>query len=137
MEVTLVDAISGLPATAAVFGADGITPFPSTVVSGASVTDVAGNTVEFAAGSFRFPVVLPGSYRLVANTPAGIAFPSIVADADLVNLPGGPYVLVAGSRGSDFDVLAGIPPAFDVPVDPSSADVFLSKQASKEVSCHR
>ncbi|MDH3643789.1 MAG: OmpA family protein, partial [Gammaproteobacteria bacterium] len=134
VQITLVDATTGLPATAAVFSADGITPFPTTVVSGGSVTDAAGNTIDFAAGSFRFPIIRPGNYRFEAVTPAGVAFPSTVPDADLAALSGGPFVIVAGSRGFDFEVLAGVPATFDVPVDPTSADVFLSKQASKDIA---
>ncbi|MCZ6712206.1 MAG: hypothetical protein O7B25_17725 [Gammaproteobacteria bacterium] len=134
VEVTLVDATTGQPATTTVFAADGVTPFPATVTSGGSVTDEAGNTVDFAPGSFRFPLVLPGSYRFEAVTAGTMSFPSVVPDVDLDVLPGGPFVLVPGSRGNEFDVLAGIPPAFDVPLDPSSAEVFLSKQASKEAA---
>ncbi len=131
--VTLIDASTGSPATGAVFSEDGTTPFPVTVVAGAQAVDSGGRTFDFASGSFYFPVIRSGTYRLQIDPPEFFAFPSMVADAALNALPTGPYVLSEGSRGLDFVVQDGVPPGFDIPLDPTNADLFISKLASKEV----
>ncbi len=132
--VTIVDAATGLPAVGSVFSVDGVTPFPETVVVGGSVTDGAGQIFDFAPGTFLFPVVAPGNYRLEVVNPPSHTFASVIDDATLNMLPTGPYTLSPGSRGGDFTVVAGAPFAFDVPVDPISAEIFVSKQASKDVA---
>ncbi|MEE8244728.1 MAG: DUF11 domain-containing protein, partial [Pseudomonadales bacterium] len=129
VDVTLIDAATGLPAQ--VFSLDGATSFPATVQSGGTATDGNGVDFDFASGAFYFPVILPGTYRLDVVTPLSLTFPSVVADAVLNNLPSGPYTLVPGSRGADFDVLAGQVPGFDLPLDVAQQSVFVTKQVSK------
>ncbi|MEP1606647.1 MAG: hypothetical protein ABJJ48_10075, partial [Marinomonas sp.] len=51
--VTLIDVATGLPAT--VFAEDGVTPWPSTVISGQPITDGAGNVIPMAPGEYWFP----------------------------------------------------------------------------------
>lgn len=133
-EVTLVDALTGLPAENAVFAADGVTAYPATVTTGQGASDAGGGFVDFASGTFIFPLIAPGDYRLEITPPVSYVFPSVIADSDLNSLPGGPLQLGPASRGQTFTVVAGQPAAFDVPLDPVAVDVFISKQASKDTA---
>lgn len=134
LEVTLIDASTGQPAIGATFAADGVTPFPVTVTAGGQATDSGGTTIAFASGSFRFPVIRPGSYQLQVGTEERYRFPSAVADATLNALASGPFELVTGSRGAAFTVVAGSAPGFDVPLDPIGGDLAIIKEVSKEVA---
>src|SRR4051812_33851076 len=67
--VTLLDADTGQPAT--VFGDDGNSAYPATMISGGSVQDSSGATYSYAAGEYRFPLVRPGRYRLKFEAPPG------------------------------------------------------------------
>lgn len=129
LDVTLIDASTGLPATDAVFAADGITPYPVTLTSGGSVVDPISGVVDFAPGSFRWPVIAPGSYRLAVITPPELLFPSIATDAQIASLPGA-FEINAGSRGESFVVSAGVGTGFDVPLDRINSDVVITKEAS-------
>ncbi|MCB1685905.1 MAG: hypothetical protein KDI31_15530, partial [Pseudomonadales bacterium] len=133
VQVTLLDAVTGLPAQGRTFAGDGVTPFPTTVTSGGTATDAAGVSITFAPGSFYFPYLLPGNYRFEVSAPIEYRFPSVREDAELDALPGGPYQLAAGSRGDAFTVAAGQSFEFDLPLDPLTVDVFVSKQASRDV----
>ena len=62
VRITLIDAATGQPAL--VFGDDGISSYPSTIVTGQSVTDSGGMRYDYPAGDYRFPLVRPGRYRL-------------------------------------------------------------------------
>jgi len=130
-QITLIDSASGLPAT--VFGDDGVSSFPATIVSGGSASDSGGTSYVFPPGRFRFPFVAPGTYRLQVVPPPTHAFPSSVPDATLQLLPGAPFALNAGSRGNDFVVPLGPIFAVDVPLDASAAggSLALSKRASR------
>ena len=75
---------TGLPAT--VFGDDGVSTFPATVVSGSSTTDNSGRVYTFQPGGYRFPFVLPGSYQYRITPPAGYGGPSTVLTATILNL---------------------------------------------------
>jgi hypothetical protein len=129
--VTLIDSTSGLPAT--VFGDDGVSIFPSTLVSGGGASDSGGTSYTFAPGRFRFPFVAAGTYRLQITPPATYSFPSLVADATLQLLPGAPFALGPGSRGNDFVVPLGPIFQVDVPLDPSAPGgaIALAKRASR------
>ncbi|MDA1073827.1 MAG: hypothetical protein O3A63_03560 [Proteobacteria bacterium] len=132
--ITLINVATNLPADGLVFADDGTTSFPATLTSGATVTDGAGNTHVFAPGSYRFPVVSAGDYRLAVEPPVTYIFPSVADDADLNGLPNGPFNLSDASRGQPFTQIAGVELAHDLPVDPIAADVFISKQASKDIA---
>ena len=60
--VRLIDATSGSAAT--VVGDDGVSSYPSEMLTGSPVTDGGGTVYTLPAGVFRFPLVAPGSYRL-------------------------------------------------------------------------
>ena len=127
--VSLVDAVTGLPA--AVFGDDTISAFPSTVVTGSTVTDAGGTIYNFGPGEYRFPSVAPGSYRLeiVANAYSA---PSIIDLAQWQALPNAPFALDANaSFGSPFTLVVGPPLNVDIPIDPIDDVLFVTKEASK------
>ena len=111
--VTLVDAATGQPAR--VFDFDGITPRPSTVITGAD-------------GAFQFPQVAPGTYRLQIAPPANYVFPSKLAPA---NQPPGRTIDASGSYGGSFAVNAQTGTvSLDVPLDPPpGAGLFIDKIA--------
>ena len=123
--IELVDAASGAPA--AVFGNDGVSTFPSSIVSGTTVTDSAGTSYVFGAGEYRFPVVPPGNYRLVVTAPPNYSAPSGTSVPDLQNLPGAPYALGPASFAAAFNHAGPLSFGVDLPVDPVSTTLFLSK----------
>ncbi len=111
--VTLIDAATGQPAP--VFDFDGVTPRPSTVVTGAD-------------GAFQFPQVAAGTYRLQIVPPANYVFPSKLAPA---NQPPGRTIDASGSYGGTFTVSAQTGTVvLDVPLDPPpGAGLFVDKIA--------
>ena len=113
--ITLINSSTGAPA--AVFGDDGVSVFPSTIVSGQPVTDAKGTLYNFGPGEFRFPVLVAGNYRYEIVPPGRYVFPSIVADNALQALPGAPFTLETGSRGGDLGVKQEGVFVVDVPLD--------------------
>ncbi len=130
--ITLLDDASGLPAQ--VFGDDGISIFPSTVLSGSTVTDSGGTGYTFASGEYRFPVVTPGIYRIQVTPPAGFIAPSTRTIAELQLLPGAPFALGPGSFGNAL--ASGPEPGFavDIPLDLLSNELFLQKTTGNGVA---
>jgi uncharacterized repeat protein (TIGR01451 family) len=127
--VSLVNADTGAPAV--VFNDDGVTRYPSTLTSGGSATDAGGNVVSFAQGTFRFPLVEPGNYRLVVKPPSGYSYPSVVLDPVLQILPNAPWQLNAGSRGGQFLVPPGVITVVDIPLDPRLGQLELTKSSAQ------
>jgi uncharacterized repeat protein (TIGR01451 family) len=127
--VSLVNADTGAPAV--VFNDDGVTRYPSTMTSGSSVTDAAGNVTTFAPGAFRFPLVAPGNYKLVVTPPAGYSYPSVVLDPVLQTLPNAPWQLNPGSRGGSFVVPPGVITVVDIPLDPRLGQLELTKTSAQ------
>ena len=123
--VELVDSATGLPAT--VFGNDGVSSFPSSIVSGATVNDSSGQSYPFGTGQYRFPVVPPGNYRILVTPPGGYVAPSIASIADLQTLPGAPYALGPASFAAAFAHAGALSFDVDLPVDPVSTTLFTSK----------
>ena len=119
--VGLIDVLGtsngGHPGGAAkVFGYDGVSDYPSTLVTDAS-------------GGYMFPLVAPGTYRLVLTTPAGYRAPSIVPPGQL---PAERFVDALGSYGGNVVVDGTRVVIVDVPVDASPVDgLFVEKTASK------
>lgn len=133
VSLTLVNDLTGQPAV--VYGDDGVSLFPATIVSGGTHTDSSGTIYAFAGGHYRFPFVPPGTYRLVVQPPAGYAAPSAVATAALQALPGGPFVIAEpGSRGEPFIVNPGPAIRLDVPVDPIHAGLWVRKTVNRDVA---
>ncbi|MEM6901119.1 MAG: hypothetical protein AAF583_15290, partial [Pseudomonadota bacterium] len=127
--VTIVDADSGLPAD--VFGVDGVSEYPSTIVTGSIVTDESGLEYALAEGEFLFPLMRPGFYRLIIEPPDDLRFPSEALPEQFVDLPNAPFEIIGGSFGGVFEVLATGPLNFDVPLD-DDGEVTIIKSASTQ-----
>ena len=113
--VSLLDALTGALAT--VFQADGVTPAPSTVMTGPT-------------GQYEFPTVAPGKYKLLVLPPGGYSFPSVLLPSVL---PAARLTDVLGSYGGVFEVsLATGPVHIDIPLDASNlGGLFIEKAASR------
>lgn len=133
--VTLIDDATGRPAE--VFGDDGVSRFPSSVVTGTTVTDSAGNSYAFPPGDYRFPLARPGRYRLVVEPPAPYSAPSTAPAAQLAGFPrpgGGAYTIVPGSYGIAFTLDNPAPVRIDIPLDRPGGAITLTKTASAVVA---
>ena len=126
--VELVDALTGTPAI--VYGNDGVSQFPSSIISGGTVADSSGTLYAFGEGEYRFPVVPDGDYRLVVTPPADYVAPSSRTIGELQTLPGAPYALDAGSFGGVFTKSDDLTFAIDIPVDPQASTLFLDKRTT-------
>ena len=129
--VTLIDTLTGMPAT--VYCDDGVTvlpQLPQPVTSGsATICDPV-----MVAGGYRFPRVTPGTYRLQITPPSGYNFPSSVPVASLP----GTYTVIGSpgsgaSYGSPFPLNPGPAVKIDVPLDPNSGNLQITKTAGKSV----
>ena len=116
--VTLVDEATGEPAR--VVGDDGISVYPSTVISGQDVVDAGGAIYQFAAGQYRFPLAPAGRYRLFIEPPVGYSAPSSATVEEIAKFTapdGAPFVINSGSWGEAFDLIDADPLKIDVPMD--------------------
>lgn len=130
--VTIVDAATGLPAR--VLGEDGVTPWPSTVLSGEAVTDAVGKTHPVNPGEYRFPLVAAGRYKLLIEPPPQFSAPSTVTAEQLARLrrPDGlAFSFTPASSGGEFDVEELSPLRADIPLDPVVLPLSLTKVASR------
>ena len=135
-KVSLINTATGLPAV--VYCDDQVTVLPQPLTSGAPTTCDA----TMGAGSFRFPQVAAGSYRLVVAPPAGHVFPSAMAAASLpatVGVPGdvpailgNPGATPGASYGGVF-TLWGPALKVDIPVDSGANTLTIQKTAGKAV----
>ncbi len=130
--ITLINTATNQPAQ--VFGDDGASSYPATVTSGGSATDSSGKVYTFTPGGYRFPFVFPGVYRLDVRPPTGYTGPSTVDTATLQALQGGQFIIVTGSRGEPFPINPGPAVRIDVPLDPASAQLWVTKSAGREVA---
>lgn len=131
--VTLIDAITGQPAT--VFAEDGVTDWPSSVISGDPVVDGAGNVTEMGPGEFWFPLTNLGSYRLLIEPPEPYTAPSVVSPENLAQLvapDGGQFIILDASYGGSFVLDDPTPVQVDIPVDRASLVIGIEKVASRE-----
>ena len=129
--VTLVNDVTGQPAK--VFGDDGVSIYPSTVVTGSSVTDSAGTVYPYQAGQYRFPQTAPGRYRLVVTPPAPLVTPSTASQASLAKLSapdGQAFAISDASFDKAFTLSGSIPLQVDIPADAQSDGLSLEKSAS-------
>ena len=130
--VSLINTATGGPAE--VFGDDGMSHYPSTLVTGSTVTDSSGTEYVMLEGGYRFPLISPGSYRLEITLPNGSAYtwPSVVSTADIQTLPNAPFTIVTGSRGELFTLLPGPPLNVDIPIDMIDMPIRVKKRAGKD-----
>ncbi len=129
--ITLVDVASGQPAT--VYGNDGVSAYPSTVRSGEAATDASGLRYAVPPGGYNFPVVPAGTYRLVVVAPEGFLAPSGRTSAEIASLPGS-FTIEDGSFALPFTLVVAGPTTFDIPVDPFSGGLFLSKSTQSRIA---
>lgn len=130
--VTMIDAATGNPAQ--VFAEDGVTPWPSTVVTGAVTYDAAGRAYPLAPGEFRFPLSPFGSYRLRVEPPSPYTAPSKATPGALAGLTrpdGAPFLITDASYGAPFPLVTLDAVRVDVPVDRPGLGVTLTKSASR------
>ena len=129
--VSLVDE-AGQPAT--VFGDDGVSRYPSTVVTGESVTDASGRVYPGETGRYRFPLTAPGRYYLKVTPPGTYTAPSTVDRATLAALKdpqGTPFILNDTSFGGSLTLSTPEPFSADIPLDsPGAGTLLLTKVAS-------
>jgi uncharacterized repeat protein (TIGR01451 family) len=134
--VTIIDAATGQPAQ--VFGDDGVSAYPSSVVTGQSVTDAGGTTYNFPPGDYRFPFVAPGTYRLIVTPPAPYTAPSTSSPAALAGLrrpdDGQPFEITGASYGNPFTLSSPAPVRVDIPVDQPGLPLILRKTTSTQVA---
>jgi|CXWL01.1.fsa_nt_gi uncharacterized repeat protein (TIGR01451 family) len=133
--VTLIDTATGQPAQ--VFGDDGVSSFPATVVTGSTVVDGSGKTYVFPPGDYRFPFARPGNYQLLIRPPAPYTTPSTSSPADLAGLrrPDGlPFTITGGSYGNAFTLSDPSPVRIDIPADRPGGALILRKSASRPVA---
>jgi hypothetical protein len=130
--VRLVDATTGQPAQ--VFAEDGITSWPSTVVTGQPVTDGAGNVYPIAAGEYWFPLTFEGRYRIDIAPPSPYSAPSSATPAMLERLTradGRAFVVTDASFGASFALAGPAAVQIDVPLDRPAAALELVMSASR------
>ena len=130
--VTLIDTATGAPAT--VYAPDGVTRWPSIVISGQPVQDSAGNSYPMQPGEYRFPLVPVGTYRLAITPPAPYHAPSTATPAQVagINRPDGSNVtILASSYGANFAITSPSPVRIDIPVDRPPVAVSLTKSVSQ------
>lgn len=130
--VQIIDVSSGLPAI--VYGNDGVSIFPSTIVSGESAVDSGGTSYSFVNGQYRFPSVPAGDYRIDVTPPGAYTSPSGVAVAELQLLPNAPFNLGPASFANSFTLGGGGPFSFDYPVDPPASALFLRKSTTTTIA---
>ncbi len=108
--------------------------FPSTVITGSTVTDSSGVVYVFSEGEYRFPLIPAGDYILKVEPPNGYKWPSLVSDENLNKLNNGAFIITIGSRGETFNVPHdSLPIKIDIPLDPVNLTaLYLTKEAAKE-----
>ena len=129
--ITIIDVATGNPAT--VFGDDGVSSFPSTVVAGSTVTDGNGNVYPFTSGLYRFPFLRAGTYRLIVTPPTPYTHPSVATPAEIALLTrpdGGQFIISAGSYGGTITLFDPAPVRIDIPLDRPGGALTLSKVTS-------
>lgn len=134
-KVTLINADTGAPAV--VYGDDGISAFPSTLVTGSTVNDARGVSYTFPAGEYRFPFARPGRYRLLVEPPSSYRAPSLATPADLASFQrpdGFPFALGKGSYGAVFVLSDPAPVRIDIPADRPLDQLSIRKTASAVVA---
>ena len=134
--VTIIDTATGQPAQ--VFGDDGVSSYPSSVVTGQSVTDSGGTVYNFPPGDYRFPFVAPGTYRLIVEPPSPFTAPSTASPADLAAFrrpdDGLPFEISGASYGNPFTLNSPAPVRVDIPVDQPGLPLILRKTTSTQVA---
>lgn len=123
--ITLINAGTGQPAE--VFGVDGISTYPNSVLSGEVINDSNGSIYNIRPGEFRFPLVQAGDYYIRVEPPEGYNFASSLSDADFDGLGDVPFVIETdASYGRAFNLNGSGPLNFDIPLD-AKTDLVIAK----------
>ncbi|MDP1027356.1 hypothetical protein Q5H91_09035 [Sphingomonas sp. KR1UV-12] len=119
---------------AIVYGEDGVSRYPSTVVSGDGAQDASGRRYRFAQGNYRFPLVAAGTYHLRIVPPGSYTAPSVQDPAVLAALrdpSGRPFLINPASFSGRFTLSNPDPFFADIPLDRHGDTVLLlTKTAS-------
>ena len=132
-EVHMINADTG--ADAVVVGDDGISAYPSRIITGSSVTDVSGAVYNFGPGEYRFPFAPPGNYQLVVTDPVTrneYRWPSVATTSKLQSVANGAFAIALGSKGEVFPLYDGPPLHIDIPMDPLNTQIYVRRTASKD-----
>ena len=132
VRISMVDAQTGAPAR--VFADDGVTPYPSTMITGEPVTDGGGNIYAMSPGEYRFPLAPLGSYKLIVEPPGPYTAPSTRTVAQLAGLTrpdGGPLRLVDASFGGTVTLVDTTAIRVDVPLDAPVHTATIAKSVSR------
>ncbi|MFT7243797.1 MAG: putative repeat protein (TIGR01451 family) [Candidatus Azotimanducaceae bacterium] len=98
--------------------------YPSTIITGETVTDAAGGVYVNGPGEYRFPAIPDGRYRLVIFNDEGWNFSAKIDEEvqqlggqqSLVSTSEGRFTLNVASRGEPIQVSQGAFPRIDIPV---------------------
>lgn len=132
VKVTLIDTATGKPA--AVYSDDSVSRFPASVVTGQPTTDSGGTTYAFPAGDYRFPLVAPGTYRMLVEAVSPYTFPSVAAPAQIAALhrpDGQPFTIAGGSYGKEFVLTAAGSVRLDLPLDRPVTPLIVTKTVGR------
>ncbi|MCY1673103.1 isopeptide-forming domain-containing fimbrial protein [Novosphingobium sp. SL115] len=133
--VTLVNAADGRPAR--VFADDGVTSWPSSIITGQDVIDAAGNVWPMHHGGYRFPLAALGTYRLKVEPPAPYTAPSQLTPRQFEGLTrpdGGELAILPASFGEALTLATPEAIRVDIPVDRPAVAVTLAKVASRQIA---
>ena len=138
VSITLLDAATGQPAVGEVFSDDGVTAFPTTVVSGRAQPTRRARRFRLRPARTVSRSLRPGTYRLRVEPPPGVTcFRAALRTRSCRHSPARRSHCPAARVAPTSVVAAGEPLQLDVPVDPTTVDVFVSKQANKDVAAGR
>jgi uncharacterized repeat protein (TIGR01451 family) len=119
---------------AEVFGDDGVSRYPSTVISGHEVFDTSGRKYDFSQGNYRFPLVAKGTYHIHVKPPPGYTAPSAQPHDALTKLRdplGRPFILNEASYLRPFAIETADPFFSDIAIDrQGETTLLLTKTAS-------
>jgi len=116
VRVTLINTATNQPAN--VFGVDGVSIYPNSVLTGQDTTDSSGLIYDIRPGEFRFPLTPLGEYYVRVEPPDGFSFASSLSAADFSGLLNAPFMIEnEASYGRNFTLSGSGPLNFDIPLD--------------------
>lgn len=129
IRVSLINSATGEPAK--VFGPNGNSIYPSTVISGEAVTDSLGVTYEQGQGEFDFPLVSPGRYHFEVDADESYRFPSLIEDFSGITID--ESTITQASYGETFEITTTAPVSFTLPLD-TATDLVLRKETATSIA---
>ena len=134
--VSIIDADTNQLAT--VYGIDGKATFPAKVQIGQEYKDSEGRSYAAVPGSYIFPMLPAGNYRILVEPSDGYEFPSKSTPNDFSDAPiinGKKINVIAdASYGNVFNVPTLHSIDVDIPVDPVDAGFVVTKSVSATVA---